>query len=226
MEIFSTKDAGHKSGASILLYGQAGVGKTTALASLPSPLIISAEAGLLPLQGQDIAFIPVATLADVRAVYKHLSKDENAGAFKSLVIDSLSEVCDMAFKDCKDRVGDEVVKLYPELRATVATLIRSFKALPMHFVCTARETIKELRKGKQPAPTVVGNKLADDLPHIYDIVLHYTVDSSNNRVVYTNSSTGSVAKDRYGVLPPVIEDTNGFLGKIVDKLTIGESNVV
>lgn len=223
MEVFSTRDAGKYSGASILLYGQAGIGKTTALASLPKPIILSAEAGLLPLQGHDLSFAKIGSLDDVRKAFKWLSDPENSERFETLVIDSISEVCDMAYKDSKDRVGDEVVKLYPDMRSTVATLLRSFKTLPMHFVCTCRETVKELRKGKQLAPTVVGNKLADDLPHVFDLVLHYTIDSDNNRVVYTNSKSGSVAKDRTGKLPSVISDTDGFLGKIIDKVAGGSN---
>ena len=224
MEIFSTRDAGRYSGASILLYGQAGIGKTTALASLPKPIILSAEAGLLPLQGEDIAFAKIGSLTDVREAYKWLSNAENANDYRSLVIDSISEVCDMAYKDSKERVGDEVTKLYPDMRATVSSLLRSFKTLPMHFICTCRETVKELRKGKQLAPTVIGNKLADDLPHVFDLVLHYTIDTENRRVVYTDSSSGSVAKDRTGKLPAVIADVNeGFLGDIVNKIAGGSN---
>lgn len=222
MEIFSTDDAGLYSGATILLYGQAGIGKTTALASLPKPIILSAEAGLLPLQGKGIAFSKIATLADVRKAFVALKNPDLAGTFSTVVIDSISEVCDMAYVECKNLVGNEVTKLYPELRATVATLLRSFKSLPMHFVCTCRETVKELRKGKQSAPTVVGNKLADDLPHVFDLVLHYTVDSDNQRVVYTNSSSGSIAKDRTNMLPPVIKDTDGFLGRILETIAGGQ----
>ena len=225
MEIYSTREAGLYSGATILLYGQAGIGKTTALASLPKPLILSAEAGLLPLQDSDVDFVKVSELADVRKAYKWLHDKTNADKYQSVVIDSLSEVCDIAFLDCKKRVGDDVTKLYPELRSTVATLLRAFKGLPIHFVCTARETVKELRKGKQSAPTVVGNKLAEDIPHVFDIVLHYTIDADNRRVVYTDTSSGSVAKDRTGKLPPMIEDTDQFLGKIINHVTGGSNGL-
>ena len=210
MELFSTQNVGIDSGVNILLYGHAGVGKTTSLATLPNPLIISAEAGLLSLKDKDIAFSKVSTLNDVREAFAWLKSSEEAKQFESVCIDSLSELCDIAFKDCQDRVGNEVQKLYPELRNTIASLIRNFKTLPVHFVCTAREQTKELRSGRIAAPTVVGNKLADDLPHAFDLVLHDTVNSTNDRVVLTNSKCGSIAKDRTGKLPPTIDDTSNL----------------
>ena len=224
MELFSTKNVGIDSGANILLYGHAGVGKTTSLASLPDPLIISAEAGLLSLKDHDMPYVKVASLDDVREVYKWLASHDETHGFRSVCIDSLSELCDIAFKDCQDRVGNEVQKLYPELRNTVARLIRNFKRLPVHFVCTAREQVKELRNGRISAPTVIGNKLADDLPHAFDLVLHYTINSANERLVHTNSVSGSIAKDRTGKLPDTISDTKNLFGIILNKI-LGESNV-
>ena len=221
MELFSTKNVGIDSGVNILLYGHAGVGKTTSLATLPNPLIISAEAGLLALKDKDIAFSKVSTLNDVRDTFGWLKSSEEAKQFESVCIDSLSELCDIAFKDCQDRVGNEVQKLYPELRNTIASLIRNFKTLPVHFVCTAREQIKELRSGRIAAPTVVGNKLADDLPHAFDLVLHYTINSTNDRVVLTNSKCGSIAKDRTNMLPSTIDDTSNLF-RYVLKTILGD----
>ena len=42
------------SGVKVLVYGQAGSGKTTLIRTAPAPLILSAEAGLLSLAGTDI----------------------------------------------------------------------------------------------------------------------------------------------------------------------------
>ena len=40
------------SGVKVLVYGQAGSGKTTLIRTAPAPLILSAEAGLLSLAGR------------------------------------------------------------------------------------------------------------------------------------------------------------------------------
>jgi len=221
MELYSTKNVGIDSGANILLYGQAGIGKTTSLRTLPNPIILSAEAGMLSLKDHDVTFAKIMTLKDVREAFAWLRSSDEAKQYQSICIDSLSELCDIAFKDCQDRVGNEVTKLYPELRNTVASLIRGFKTLPVHFVCTAREQIKELRGQKMAAPTVVGNKLSDDLPHAFDLVLHYTINSTNDRIVLTNSKCGSVAKDRTGKLPATIEDTSDLFGYVL-KTILGD----
>ena len=57
-----------------LVYGEAGIGKTTLCATAPSPLIISAEAGLLSLKKHDI---PVYEIKEplIKAVQKYLKDD-------------------------------------------------------------------------------------------------------------------------------------------------------
>ncbi len=50
-------------GVKLLVYGAAGAGKTTLIRTLPAPVIMSAEAGLLALHGADIPYIEIATMA-------------------------------------------------------------------------------------------------------------------------------------------------------------------
>ena len=59
-------------GVKTLVYGAAGTGKTTLIAGMPTPLILSAESGLLSLQGSDLAYIEVNSVGDLREAYKWL----------------------------------------------------------------------------------------------------------------------------------------------------------
>ena len=52
----TTRDIGIR-GVKLLVYGAAGAGKTSLVRTLPSPVILSAEAGLLSLSGTDIPYI-------------------------------------------------------------------------------------------------------------------------------------------------------------------------
>ena len=69
MEIRSTKDVSISTGVKILVYGQAGAGKTTMIKTLPNPIILSAEAGLLPLSSLNLPYIQVNTPQDMYEAY-------------------------------------------------------------------------------------------------------------------------------------------------------------
>ena len=203
----------------ILLYGPAGIGKTTALAGCPSPILISAEGGLLSLRGQGVSYIEVRNLGDLREVCRWLDKSKEAEDYETVCMDSLSEICDLVFHECRrDKlIGSEPSKLYPAVRGKVLPTLSMFRAFPKHFVATAHEFTKVL-KGHDAdilMPGVVGSRLADDLPYVFDLVLHYTI-RDGNRVVLTTNDQNSVAKDRTGFLPPVIPGTKTFLGSVIN----------
>ena len=194
VQVKTTKGVGSVAGVNLLLYGRAGIGKTCALAYCPKPIILSAEGGLLSLQTEDIPYITISNPSDLRGAYKWLLT-EDGKQYQTICIDSISEICDLAFAECKQRVGNDPATLYPELRSSVLPILSAFRGLPRHFVATARETTKQLKREQLTMPSVVGNKLTDDLPYVFDVVLHYTLDSDDDRVVYTNTECGSVAKD-------------------------------
>ena len=56
-------------GVKVLVYGQAGAGKTSLIKSLPSPIVLSAEGGLLSIQDADLPFIEIASMEDLREAY-------------------------------------------------------------------------------------------------------------------------------------------------------------
>ena len=59
----------------VVVYGQAGAGKTSLIKTLPGRvLVVSAEAGLLSLKGFDADVAEVATVDDLRAVHGVLEK--------------------------------------------------------------------------------------------------------------------------------------------------------
>ena len=218
MKIKSTKTAGVVDGVNVLLYGRAGIGKTCALAQCPKPIIVSAEGGLLSLQHTDTPYVDVADMKQLREVYKWLSSSNEADKYRTVCIDSLSEICDIAFIDCKRRVGNKPAELYPELRSSVLPLLTAFRSMKKNFIATARETTKQFKRDDITMPTVVGNKLAEDVAYVFDVVLHYTLDADDKRIVYTNNSCGSIAKDRTGLLPPIIKDTSNLLSFVIKKI--------
>ena len=71
-------------GVKVLVYGQAGAGKTSLIKTLPSPIVLSAEGGLLSIQDADLPFIEIASMTDLQEAYKWLTESDDAKAYKAL----------------------------------------------------------------------------------------------------------------------------------------------
>lgn len=79
------------SGYIIYVYGQAKVGKTTLGSQMPSPLCLAFEKGYNALPGlyaQDIT-----SWADVKMVIRELKKPEVREKFKTIIIDTVRDIC-------------------------------------------------------------------------------------------------------------------------------------
>ena len=49
-------------GVKLLVYGQAGAGKTSLIKTLPNPVVLSAEGGLLSIQDADLPYIEITSM--------------------------------------------------------------------------------------------------------------------------------------------------------------------
>jgi ABC-type lipoprotein export system ATPase subunit len=56
-------------GVKMLVYGQAGAGKTTLVATLPAPIVLSAEGGLLSIQDANLPYIEISNMESLREAY-------------------------------------------------------------------------------------------------------------------------------------------------------------
>jgi len=85
----------NKQGAKLLVYGQAGAGKTYATQTMPGKvLVISAEAGLLSIKdAPNVSAIEVSNYDDLREVYAALKSGELV--FDSVCLDSVSEISEI-----------------------------------------------------------------------------------------------------------------------------------
>ena len=213
-------------GVNILLYGGAGVGKTVSLSGLPSPLIVSVEGGLLGLSSDDVPYVEVRSSVDLIEIGRWLRESVEAREYESVGLDSLSEVCDLVFEECRRQVGVKPAVLYPELRRRVLPLLSSFRSLPYHFVATAHELLREVGDvGVVYAPSVVGSRLTDDMPYVFDMVLRYVHGSGGRQLLCSGAVTPpSIVKDRTGRLPGVINvGGRDVLGRIVS-LVLGSQS--
>lgn len=200
-----TGTAAASSGVKLLVYGQAGAGKTSLIRTLPSPIILSAEGGLLSIQDADLPFIEIASLDGLREAYEWLSQSQEASHFESIAIDSISEVAEVVLNAEKKSTKDPR-QAYGAMQEHMAEIIRAFRDLPGRNVYMSAKLDKSQDEMGRVlyAPSMPGNKTGQALPYLFDEVLALRVekDSENKtqRALMSESDGLWLAKDRSGKL--------------------------
>lgn len=211
----------HANGVKLLVYGQAGAGKTYALGSLPEPVILSAEGGLLCLSDLNIPFIEITTMAELMDAYQWAANAKEAAGFNSIAIDSISEIAEVVLNNERKNTKDPR-QAYGAMQEQMTDLIRAFRDLPgKHVVMTAKLDKAQDEMGRMLyAPSMPGNKTGQMLPYFFDEVLALRVEKDsegkNMRALMCESDGLWVAKDRSGKLSPW-EDSD--LGAIINKIS-------
>jgi len=192
-------------GVKLLVYGQAGAGKTTLIRTLPDPIVLSAEAGLLSLRDSDIPYIEISDMATLREAYDWLANSDEAKQFRSVALDSISEIGEVVLSAEKKKSGDPR-QAYGAMQDQMADVIRSFRDLPgRHVYMSAKAEKAQDDQGHiLQSPGMPGNKAAQSLPFYFDEVLalrvHRTEDNQTQRALMCHSDGVWQAKDRSGKL--------------------------
>ena len=208
----------------ILVHGQSGVGKTTLIGTLPNPVVISAEGGLLALADLEIPYLNVTSMSELNEAYEWLLNSKEADQFQSVAIDSISEIAEVVLNTEKKLTKDPR-QAYGALQEQMTDLIRAFRDLPKKHVYMSAKTEKATDENGRIlySPSMPGNKLGQMLPYFFDEVLALRVerdaDGATHRGLMCDSDGLWTAKDRSGKLSPW-EDAE--LGAIIRKIT-GES---
>lgn len=192
-------------GVKLLVYGQAGSGKTSLIPTLPNPIVLSAEGGLLSIQDANINFIEIADMDDLREAYEWAKGSKEADQFQSVALDSISEVAEVVLQHELKKNKDGRAA-YGELNTTMQELIRAFRDLPgKHVYMSAKLEKSQDEMGKLLYnPSMPGKSLTQGLPYFFDEVLALRVerDAENNtqRALMCDSDGVWLAKDRSGKL--------------------------
>lgn len=192
-------------GVKLLVYGQAGAGKTSLIRTLPNPIVLSAEGGLLSIQDADLPFIEVASMDDLREAYEWVAGSKEAMAFASVALDSVSEVAEVVLQYELKRNKDGRAA-YGELNSTMNELIRAFRDLPgKHVYMSAKLEKSQDEMGRMLYnPGMPGKSLTQGLPYFFDEVLALRVEKdaegNTQRALMCDSDGLWAAKDRSGKL--------------------------
>ena len=204
----------------LLVYGQAGAGKTSLIPTLPTPVILSAEGGLLSIADTNLPFIEITSMDDLREAYKWLNSSAEAAEFESVALDSISEIAEVVL-NAEKKINKDPRAAYGAMQEQMADIIRGFRDLPgKHVYMSAKLEKTQDEMGRVLyAPSMPGNKTGQSLPYFFDEVLALRVEKdaegNTRRALMTDGDGLWLAKDRSGKLE-VWEDAD--LGEIIKKI--------
>jgi phage nucleotide-binding protein len=206
-------------GVKVLVYGQAGAGKTSLIKTLPAPIVLSAEGGLLSIQDADLPYIEISSIADLHEAYAWLSTAE-ASQYQSVALDSISEIAEVVLNAEKKATKDPR-QAYGAMQEQMADIIRAFRDVPgRHVYMSAKLEKTQDEMGRVLyAPSMPGNKTGQSLPYFFDEVLALRVerdaDGNTQRALMCDSDGLWLAKDRSGKLGAW---ESPDLGEIINKI--------
>ncbi len=214
----TTRDIAHQ-GVKMLVYGAAGSGKTTLIKSLPKPIVLSAEAGLLSLSDADIPFIEITSMDDLKDAYLWVTGEE-ASEYQTICLDSISEIAEVVLAHEKKQAKDPR-QAYGAMQEQVTELIRAFRDITgKHVYVSAKLERTQDETGKiLYSPSMPGNKTGQQLPYFFDEVLALRVEKDREgvtqRALMCDSDGLWTAKDRSGRLEAwESADLGGVIRKI------------
>ena len=218
----STSDA-HSNGVKTLVYGQSGSGKTTLIGTLPAPIILSAEGGLLALSSMNLPYIEITSIEELKEAYTWLTESDEAKPFESVALDSVSEIAEVVLNNERKKTKDPRAA-YGELQQQMTEIVRAFRDLPnrnVYFSAKLEKSADEMGRMLY-APAMPGTKLSQQLPFFFDEVLALRVERDAEgvmqRALMTEGDATWVAKDRSGKLLPWEEpDLTNIIKKIGGK---------
>ena len=218
----NTKDY-HLNGVKMLCYGPAGAGKTTLIKTLPNPIVLSAESGLLSLADFSLPYIEINNMADLMEAYEWATTSKEAEGYESIAIDSISEVAEVVLTDAKATNKDGRAA-YGELSSTMQDMIRAFRDIKgkhVYFSAKQEKTADELGKIAYSC-AMPGSKLSQGLPFYFDecfaLRVERDADGEVQRALMCQPDGIYTAKDRSGKLATwELPDLSEIIAKIGGK---------
>ena len=216
----STKDL-HTNGVKILCYSHAGCGKTSLIPTLPSPVVLSAEGGLLSISDANVPFLEISSMADLMEAYQWLTESKEANQFQSVALDSISEIAEVVLAEELKRNKDGRAA-YGELNTVMAGMIRAFRDLPgKHVYVTAKCEKAQDEQGRMLySPAMPGKTLSMQLPYFFDMVFALRAEKDaegvTHRMLMTDTDGLWTAKNRAAGKLEMWEPAD--LGAIIDKI--------
>jgi len=215
----------------ILVYADSGTGKTTLAGSASEVeamypvLVVDIEGGTESLRHTypNVDVVRVRTWNEMQQLYDTLHAGDHP--YKTVVLDSLTEIQKFSMY----QIMEDLLKNNPDRDPDIPSMrewgknieqirrfVRAFRDLDMHTIFTALVRIdKNTRTGLETRKPMLSGKLADEVAAFLDIVVYYYTkevfkegadESDTLRLMLTRKTEDTVAKDRSGNLPMIVEE--------------------
>lgn len=201
----NTKEIGAKE--NILIYGKAGVGKTSLVKTLDCKesevLIIDADRGTRVLADKEYPVIQIKNLNDAFNAVRYIKK--NVSKYKWVVVDALSELSSIFLSELKEKNSD-TRQAYMKMGDYVLDFIKQVRELPTNKYFISHESrVEDQDDGSvQYCPALEGSAVKARLPQFFDIILVLrTFKNDEGKIIRKLQSGGDVkyiTKDRTGRL--------------------------
>ena len=195
----------HANGVKLLVYGNAGSGKTSLIPTLPNPVVFSAEGGLLSIADADVSFVEVSSYDTLMEAYRWVTEANEAKHFESIALDSISEIAEVVLNHEK-KIAKDPRQAYGAMQEQMSDIIRAFRDIPnkhVYFTAKCEKATDETGRILY-APSMPGNKTGQQLPYFFDEVLALRVEKDAEgvaqRALMCDSDGIWQAKDRSGKL--------------------------
>lgn len=203
--ISTTEKAAQEQGFKLIVYGQSGSGKTYLASTLPGKtIILSAEGGLLSLSDFKIDCININNSDELREAYKYLKSPEG-DKYQNIVLDSISEIGQQILieemNNPKHKGNGQAA--YGEMAERVIALCKGFRDMSgknVVFIAQSERQKDESTGMTLLWPSLPGNKAANRLPYLFDMILLLKIgrDADGNviRTLQTSGDNQVIAKYR------------------------------
>lgn len=211
-----------------LIYGESGAGKTllsgtASLVEAMSPVVfIDIEGGTFTIRNfGDVDVVRAKSFQDVQKVYDDLY--DHPSKYKTVVIDSLTEMQKFNMMGIMERLVKKEPDRDPDIPSVrewgqsieqIRKMTRAFRDLPINAIFTAllvqeRDTRTGLTHNKPSLPGKLSGEISgfmDEVFYLYIVRKTQGDEVTTKRMVLTDKTDTTVAKDRSGKLPLLVEE--------------------
>lgn len=151
-----------------LVYGLSKAGKTRLISTAEAPLVLSIEDSLLSLAGLNIDVWSIKSIHDVAEAMALLNSKEIQAKYKTICIDSITELGEVLLAAYKDKYKD-ARQAYGEMADEIFRILRGIRALPFDcYVIAKTAKAQDITGATVFCPDLPGAKAAVKLPYFFD----------------------------------------------------------
>lgn len=168
-----------KKGTKVILYGEPGTAKTPMVMQLPKAVACVTESGLSSVANSNMASYGCFEFKQIKEFFDwFLSGSRDVYQFQTLIVDSLSKLCDIALQHFQKR-NSHGMKAYGEMNDFVMDIVERLQKMPNMNVVFNCQMLKEditvptdiptiTKTAKYCSPLFPGNKLTAKILHEID----------------------------------------------------------